>query len=779
MSKSRGRLKLETLILSVGIEPAMDLPPVLEQAGCQVSILQVSGLEALNSMVSDQADLIFVDAPNDNKPSGTEIAAAILPRVHQPVILVTDSSPTAVPGFPVENSHLPCLSRPFEESRVRLILDMAGLIAHTERRRRKAKKKYREVEERYQTLLETMSQGVMYMDHLGRIFQVNPAAQAILGRPIEDMRGLTLQDPTWRCVLPDGTPCTVKDLPEQTALYTGAPVHNVVLGFYNPVREAHCWININAVPQFRAEEDRPYQVYLTLEDVTTGRQVEEALRASEQKYRTVIENAAEGIIATQQGRVVFSNPQVTQHSGYTVPELTGPGITAFIHEDDLPEAMDRYLRVTAGETFPNPHEYRIVDKNGLVRWVRSHSVLVDWVGEPAVLTFMNEITDRKLAEDAVKLNQVRLERLVELSQMVDASVQVIADFALEEAVRLTDSRLGYLFFVNEEESILTVHSWSKAAVELCRIEDRKLTYHLDDTGLWGDAVRLRRPVITNDYQAPTTPKKGYPPGHVELWRHLNLPVFDDGKIVALAGVANKKDPYDESDVNQLALLMDGLWKLIRRKQANDQITAALAEKEVLLKEIHHRVKNNMQVITSLLNLQAGREQDESILEALSESRDRIQAMSLVHEALYRSESMAEIDLGHYITGLTQTLIRSYAGRNQGVRVECSIPEHLVLAMDQAVPCGLILNELLSNALKHAFPNQRSGAVVVKASVLEDQRLQLVVEDDGVGLPADLNLDDLKTLGLSLVSGLAVSQLGGELDVRRAPGARFVVTFHTK
>jgi PAS domain S-box-containing protein len=772
-------LDLEALIVTVGDGPSPDLTPLLEKAGCHLHLLRLTRLQDLETAALDRADLVLVDIPPNANPGGPEVAAAVRAMIDGPVILVTDHSPLEAPGISPEQLPQPSLIRPLRGDQVQLAVDLARLLAHSESRKRQAESQFQEAREKHQNLLETMSQGILYLDHLGRIFQANPAAQAILGRSIEEMRGLTLSDPTWRFVLPDGAPCSPRDLPEQIALKTGAPVHNVVLGFYNPVREAAGWVNINAVPQFKAEEDHSYQVYLTLEDVTAGRQVQEALRESEQKYRTVIENANEGIIVTQNGQVIFFNPQVAQHSGYDPHDLHSSGIATFIHEDDRPAAVDRYLRIMAGEQFPDAHEYRIIDKTGRIRWVRSHSVVVDWVGHKAVLTFMNEITARRLAEDTVKLNQVRLEKLVELSQMVDATVQAIADFALEEAVRLTDSQVGYLFVVNEQESMLTVHAWSKSTAELCRIENRNLVYHLDGTGLWGEAIRRRQPVITNDYQAPSPDKKGYPPGHVDLRRHLNLPVFDEGRIVALAGVANKKAPYDDSDVVQLTLLMDGMWALIRRKKSNDQIAAALAEKEVLLKEIHHRVKNNMQVITSLLNLQAGREQDENILEALGESRDRVQAMALVHEALYRSESLAEIDLGQYITGLTQALTRSYAGRNPGVRVECRIPEHLVLAMDQAVPCGLILNELLSNALKHAFPDQRSGLVTVQASILDDQRLQLVVQDDGLGLPVELNLDNLKTLGLSLVHGLAVSQLGGELEVQRDHGTRFVATFRAK
>ncbi|MBI4642688.1 MAG: GAF domain-containing protein [Deltaproteobacteria bacterium] len=176
-------------------------------------------------------------------------------------------------------------------------------------------------------------------------------------------------------------------------------------------------------------------------------------------------------------------------------------------------------------------------------------------------------------EEALRLDESRLEAVWQISQMTKAALKEITDFALEEGVRLTKSTIGYLAFMNEEETVLTMQAWSKTAMEECAITDKPFIYPLETTGLWGEAVRQRRPIITNDYAAPNPYKKGYPAGHVEIRRHLNIPVFDGARIVAVAGVGNKDEDYDESDVRQLTLLMNGMWSQIKRQRAEEELTA--------------------------------------------------------------------------------------------------------------------------------------------------------------------------------------------------------------
>jgi PAS domain S-box-containing protein len=178
----------------------------------------------------------------------------------------------------------------------------------------------------------------------------------------------------------------------------------------------------------------------------------------------------------------------------------------------------------------------------------------------------------KQSEDALRLNEARLRALWQLNQMTGASLQQIVDFALAEGVRLTKSHLGYVGFLNDDESVLTIQSWSKSVLTACTIQNPPSSFPLAAAGLWGEPLRQRQPVIINDYQAADPLKKGYPPGHVFLSRFLSVPVFDGHRIVAVAGVANKREPYDDTDVRQLSLLMNGMWWLLKRRQSEEALT---------------------------------------------------------------------------------------------------------------------------------------------------------------------------------------------------------------
>lgn len=204
------------------------------------------------------------------------------------------------------------------------------------------------------------------------------------------------------------------------------------------------------------------------------------------------------------------------------------------------------------------------------------------------------------------------------------------------------------------------------------------------------------------------------------------------------------------------------------------LRSALEEKEILLREVHHRVKNNLQVVSSLLSLQARSAPDEEVQRAFDESRMRIQSMALIHEQLYESTDFADVNFPAYIRQLAQRLFRSYnvnPGR-VGLRVEVG---QIRLGVDTAVPCGLILNELLSNSLKYAFPNGREGTIVVSVEEMKDGSVVLSVADDGDGLPPEIGFWNTKTLGLRLVR-LLVRQLDGEIELGGPPGAEFRIRF---
>jgi len=215
-----------------------------------------------------------------------------------------------------------------------------------------------------------------------------------------------------------------------------------------------------------------------------------------------------------------------------------------------------------------------------------------------------------------------------------------------------------------------------------------------------------------------------------------------------------------------------------RKQAEEQIRNSLEEKEVLLKEIHHRVKNNLQVISSLLYLQSENVEDQDTLEALKDSRNRVKSMALIHEKLYRSKDLARIDFAEYIHNLTGFLTTSYSDKAKKVTIQANI-NGVSLDINTAIPCGLIINELVSNSLKYAFPDDRKGNITIDFHPDNGQesggQLNLVVDDNGVGLPQNINVHNTESLGLQLVNTL-VQQLNGTVQLFRGEGTRFVIRF---
>ena len=217
--------------------------------------------------------------------------------------------------------------------------------------------------------------------------------------------------------------------------------------------------------------------------------------------------------------------------------------------------------------------------------------------------------------------------------------------------------------------------------------------------------------------------------------------------------------------------------ITERKRAEEQIKASLHEKEILLKEIHHRVKNNLQVITSLLNLQSSAITQPEVLAMFMESQSRIRSMALIHEKLYQSEDLAKIDFAEYVESLTNYLFRTYVVNSSLIRLHVQI-ENVSLDVDAALPCGLMINELVSNSIKYAFPGERKGEINIRLFRREDDRLVLSVKDNGVGLPDEVDIKNSKSLGLKLVN-ILTKQLGGELDYTRTGGTEYKVVFRAK
>ncbi len=215
-------------------------------------------------------------------------------------------------------------------------------------------------------------------------------------------------------------------------------------------------------------------------------------------------------------------------------------------------------------------------------------------------------------------------------------------------------------------------------------------------------------------------------------------------------------------------------EISERELAAAQLKASLQEKEVLLKEVHHRVKNNLQIISSLLNLQSEHMQDKQARESFQVSQKRIESMALIHEKLYQSNDLAQIEFDDYVQDLVDSLFYSYEVNSSAIARKTSL-DKVSLDINTAIPCGLIINELISNILKHAFPAGKSGEFQVELHNNNDNQVALIISDNGVGFPLDFDFNQTESLGLQLVNTLT-AQIGGTIELNKSVGTEFKITF---
>lgn len=453
--------------------------------------------------------------------------------------------------------------------------------------------------------------------------------------------------------------------------------------------------------------------------------------------------------------VDFVTENVTQF-GYTPEDFTSGRLNYadIVHPDDLDRLRSEVLEFTkVGTTLT--HEYRILTKSGEARWVTEQS----YIGrdERGVTNYYQgiiiDITDRKRAEEALQLDELRLEALLKLNQMSGASLQEITNFVREEAVRLTKSKIGYLAFVNEEENVLTLHSWSKNAMKQCTIAKKPIVYRLETTGLWGEAIRQRKAIIINDYSAPSPFKKGYPKDHVEIKRHMNTPIFDGEKIVVVAGVGNKDDEYDESDVRQLTLLMQEMWGLIQQKRTDDELKnyadeLSKANKELrsldkmkneFLSNISHELKTPLVSIIGYTKLIDGEsvgtvnDKQKKALGTVIRNSERLR--HLIESLLYMSKAQYgnveytfdRVSISEIIDDAIVDL--KLMADNKGLTIEKQVPGDLPLINGDKDKLANMLNSLVDNAIK--FTN--SGGKITLTASEEDGNLHITVNDTGIGI----------------------------------------------
>ena len=431
--------------------------------------------------------------------------------------------------------------------------------------------------------------------------------------------------------------------------------------------------------------------------------------------------------------------------GYSPEELISGQVPylSMVHPEDLDRVAAEVSDYSAKWVDNFQKEYRIVAKNGEIHWVYDNTV-IERDGSGEIRHYQGiviDITERKRAEDELINAHKELDRLLLFNEALLSAIPTPVFYKDREGRYLGCNRAFTEFMGVTPEELK-----GKTVFDLWPGEHAQ-EYHRKDLELMADPVRQMYDFKVRDKNGVVRP------------------------VIYAKGVFR-----DEN--GQAAGIVGAFLDITERKQAEEKIKAALAEKEVLLKEIHHRVKNNLQIVSTLLDLQSENIGDERIISSFRESQHRIYAMALIHESLYKSTDIASVNFGRYVRDLSQNLVNSYLAEPGRIDLELQCGD-IDIAIDQAIPCGLIVNELVSNALKHAFPNNRPGELTIEFHIGENGMINLKVADNGVGLPENLDITNTDTLGLQLVNTLA-RQLRGEVRIEGGQGGTaFVITFPSR
>lgn len=460
-------------------------------------------------------------------------------------------------------------------------------------------------------------------------------------------------------------------------------------------------------------------------DITERMRAENALEDTKQRLETILGITGTGIdVIDPDFNLVYVDPN--WQKVYGDPERR-KCYEYFMGRGDpcpgcgIPKALEtKQVQIT---------EETLVKEND--RIVEVHTIpFLDSSGQWLVAEFNVDITDRKRSEAALRESEELHRSLI--------------DKAFDGIYLIRDRRFVY---VNPRFTEITGYGLEDVS---SADFDMGILVTPQSRGVFEERyqARLRGETIPDQYQFQIQSKDG-------RIKELELSTVSLGS---------------QSHVVVLGIMRD----ITERKRDEQKLRDALQEKDVMLREIHHRVKNNMQVISSLLRLQARVIPDPAIQSALNASQERIRSMALIHEKLYKSENLSRINFGDYIRDLVNRLLFMAGGTAASVDFEIDADD-VELDINQAIPCGLIVNEIVSNSLKHAFPDGRSGTVRVEMRKEEPSRLKLMIRDDGIGLPESLDIRNPSTLGLQIVSDL-VGQLDGTMDVERREGTAFTIQF---
>ncbi|HUT98263.1 MAG TPA: PAS domain S-box protein [bacterium] len=596
--------------------------------------------------------------------------------------------------------------------------------------RRRAEIALRESEEKYRNLVERANDGIVIIQDKNFKY-VNPRTAELLGYTKEEMLNTPFVD-----YIEDG---------ERKKVFTTyrsrmggenpPPVYETVM-LHKEGRRVMMEVNAGLIMYGGKPADLVF-----LHDVTKSKEAEDALRDSEAKLKATLDSLPDLLFEVDhRGKIYdFRTPDAStlyvapeNFIGKTVDQVIPPEAARIIM-DALAQAVEKGSHHGAVYVLNMPDGPHWLELSIAVR------------GDPKapegrLIVTSRDVTVRVNAEKALRLSEEQYRFLFEGSTTLNLIIGVDGT--------LLDSNISLL----KEFGYTREEVRGRNAMEFVVEKDRELIAGLLDKSNRGeDTPEIDVGIIAKDGSVRTIL---FSRGNVVLTEH------DQPVTIVVTGI----------DITE-------------RNKSVEQIKNALQEKEVLLKEIHHRVKNNLQIISSLLNLEAGKTQDEKVLDIISTSQNRIKSMALIHEKLYQSKELSRVDFPGYISSLLDSLLLTYTDDSRFVTPRLDLSP-LYLDISTAIPLALIINELVSNSLEHAFPDERKGIISIGLKGAGNGDYTLLVADDGVGISDDLDLENTKTLGLQLVNMLT-QQIGAVIEMDRGmqpngrKGAEFRITFSEK
>lgn len=584
--------------------------------------------------------------------------------------------------------------------------------------RNKAETLLKESEDNLNLILTSAAEAVYGLDTDGNCTFCNPAGIHILGyKNTEELLGKNMHNLIHHSH-PDGTFYNVEECPIFQAFRTGDRVHvddEVLWRKDGTSFPAEYW----SYPQIKNGE--------IVGAVVTFLDITERLKIEEERDRLFNFSIDMLCIAGFDGYFKRLNPAWEQTLGWTIEELTSKPYLEFIHPDDRKSTIKAAEGLGKGEKVIR-FDNRYLCKDGSYKWVSWNSYPM--IEEELIFAVARDVTELKEIGEALKESEIKYRNIFENVQ--DVFYQIDRSGVITEISPSIERYSGY----KPGELI-------GKPVEMIYLdmEDRKELLKV-----------LREKGELADYE---------------------LKLETKNKDLVYVSV-NAHFLFDSQ--NQPIGFEGSLRDISARKKAELKLQKSLEEKEMLLKEIHHRVKNNLMVISSLLNLQSQYIKDKEALGIFRESQSRAKSMALIHERLYRSTDLKRIDFGDYIRTLAMDLSRTYGTDPGLIKMNINV-ENLMLDINTAIPLGLIVNELLSNTMKHAFPNNMEGEINLDFRRIGNEYV-LIVLDDGVGFPEDLDFKNTDSLGLQLVNSLT-GQIGGEVELDTNKGTKFSIRFKEK